>query len=163
MTITQQELHRALARGRVTVPGDEGSTYSMLRLLQKVPYNPLLTLYNLCYSQGYVSAAWTRSTIVPIPKPGTDKFRLISLTSCFTKVMERILLSYLLFSLKDVLSPRPFGFLPHPSTQHCLTELYTSLSLNSVVAFKDLKSVFDVANRVSYSTNWWTLVLRDSF
>ena len=61
--------------------------------------------------------------------------------------MERILLSRLLFRLDAVLSPRLFGFLPRRSTHHCLAELYTRLSSSSVVAFVDLKSAFDVANR----------------
>lgn len=33
------------------------------------------------------------------------------------------------------------------STHHCLVELYSRLSPNSVVAFIDLKSAFDIANR----------------
>lgn len=145
--ITEGELRRALARGNSTAPGDDGITYSVLRLLQQVPGNPLLHLYNFCFSLGYVPSAWTRSTIVPIPKPGTDKFRPISLTSCFCKVMERILLTRLMHRLQPLLSPRLFGFLPRRSTHHCLLDLYSRLSPSSVVAFIDLKSAFDVANR----------------
>ena len=145
--ITVDELRRALARGKATAPGEDGVTYSVLRLLHQVPGNPLLRLYNLCYSLGKVPAAWTHSLIIPIPKPATDKFRPVSLTSCFSKVMERILLTRLLFRLGPVLSPRLFGFLPQRSTHHCLLDLYARLSPGSVVAFIDLKSAFDVANR----------------
>ncbi|XP_063858328.1 uncharacterized protein LOC135099751 [Scylla paramamosain] len=93
------------------------------------------------------AARWTSSIIIPIPKPGTDKFRPISLTSCFSKVMERVLLNWLLFRLESKLSPRLYGFLPQRSTHHCLVELYGRLTSTSVVAFIDLKSAFDVANR----------------
>jgi len=145
--ITEDELRRALARSKATAPGDDGVTYQVLCLLLKVPGNPLLQLYNLCFSRGYVPRAWTSSTIVPIPKPGTNKFRPISLTSCFSKVLERIFLTRLMFRVQDKLSPRLYGFLPQRSTHHCLMELYARLSPTSVVAFLDLKSAFDVANR----------------
>ncbi|MPC87834.1 RNA-directed DNA polymerase from mobile element jockey [Portunus trituberculatus] len=105
--ITPEELRRALARGKATSPGDDGITYSVLRLLLKVPGNPLLQLYNLCLSEGYVPPAWTSSTIFPIPKPGTDKFRPVSLTSCVCKVMECILL----IRLEAELSPCLLGFM----------------------------------------------------
>ena len=145
--ITPHELQRALATGKDSAPGEDGVTYSVLRLLQKVPGNPLLQLFNLCFHRGYVPRAWTSSIIVPIPKPGTDRFRPVSLTSCFSKVLERILLNRLLFRLHPKLSPHLYGFLPRRGTHHCLLELYTRLSPNSVVAFIDLKSAFDVANR----------------
>ncbi|XP_076043611.1 uncharacterized protein LOC143026727 [Oratosquilla oratoria] len=145
--ITEQELRRALAKGKATAPGDDGITYVVLRVLLDVPGNPLLQLYNLCYNLGYVPRDWTCSTIVPIPKPGTDKFRPVSLTSCFCKVLERILLSRLMFQIQDKLSPRLYGFLPQRGTHHCLMELYTRLCPTSVVAFIDLKSAFDIANR----------------
>ncbi|XP_042227380.1 uncharacterized protein LOC121869881 [Homarus americanus] len=146
VVITEEELRRVLIRGRATVPGDDDVTYSVLRLLLKVPGNPLLLLYNLCLCTGYVLNAWTYSTVVPIPKCGTAKFRPISLTSCFSKVMERILLTRLMFRLENKLSPSLYGFLPQQSTHHCLMELYTRLSPMSVVAVIDLKSAFDVVN-----------------
>lgn len=101
----------------------------------------------ICFSQGCVPSAWTCSTIIPVPKPGTDTFRPVSLTSCFSKVMERILLSRLINQLESELSPCLFGFLPRRSTHHCLAELYSRHSSSRVVAFIDLKSAFDVANR----------------
>ncbi len=145
--LTEDELRRALAGTKTTAPGDDGLTYQVLRLLQKVPGNPLLHLFNLCFRCGYVPPAWTSSTIVPISKPGTDKFRPISLTSCFSKVLERILLARLMHRLQDKLSSSLYGFLPQRSTHHCLVELYTRLSPTSVVAFLDLKSAFDIANK----------------
>jgi len=52
--ITGDELRRALASGRTSAPGDDGITYSILRLLLKVTGDPLLQLYNLCLRHGYV-------------------------------------------------------------------------------------------------------------
>lgn len=50
--ITEEELRRALAKSKVTTPVDDGVTYQVLRLLQRVPGNPLPQLYNLCFSKG---------------------------------------------------------------------------------------------------------------
>ncbi|XP_068210351.1 uncharacterized protein [Palaemon carinicauda] len=85
--ITEDELRHAVMGNKNSAPGDDGLTYQVLRLLQKVPGNPLLQLYNLCYQHGY------------------------------------------------------------RSTHHCLAELYSLLPSNSVIAFLDLKSAFDIANR----------------
>ncbi|KAK3868773.1 hypothetical protein Pcinc_025811 [Petrolisthes cinctipes] len=63
--ITEEELRRALSRGRGSSPGDDSITYAVLRLLQQVPGNPLLRLYNLCLHDGCVPRAWTSSKIVP--------------------------------------------------------------------------------------------------
>ncbi len=52
-----------------------------------------------------------------------------------------------MYRLQDRLSPRIFGFLPQRCTHHCLVDLYSRLSCDSVVAFMDLKSAFDVATR----------------
>ncbi|XP_045123987.1 uncharacterized protein LOC123511944 [Portunus trituberculatus] len=44
--ITTAELQRALARGKATAPGDDGITYSVLRLLFKVPVQQLLVVFS---------------------------------------------------------------------------------------------------------------------
>ena len=137
----------ALLQGRATAPGDDGITYSTLRLIAQVPGNPLLTLYNLSLSEGALPEEWTRSTILPIPKPDSSDFRPISLTSCLCKVLERILLARLRNLVQDQLSPHLFGFLPGRSTHHCLAELLSHLTSTSCIAFLDLKAAFDVANR----------------
>ncbi|XP_076058606.1 uncharacterized protein LOC143035625 [Oratosquilla oratoria] len=132
---------------KTTALGDNGITSQVLRLLLEVPGSLLLQLYNLCFSKGYMHHDCTSSTIVPFPKPATDNFRLISLTSCFCETLERICLTRLMFQLQDKLSQQLYGFLPQRSTHHCMMDLYARLSPNSVVAFPGLKSAFDVANR----------------
>ncbi|XP_076045837.1 uncharacterized protein LOC143028082 [Oratosquilla oratoria] len=52
-----------------------------------------------------------------------------------------------MFQIRDKLSPRLYGFLPQRGTHHCLMELYTRLCPTSVVAFIDLESAFNIANR----------------
>jgi len=145
--ITENELRRALTKGTASALGEDGITYSVLLLLQMVPGNPLLLLYNLCLQKGCIPQAWTTSIIVSTPKTSTDKFRPISLTSCFCKVRECIILNHLLYCLQPKLSRRLYSFLPERGTHHCLLELYTRLSPTSVVAFIGLQSAFDTTNR----------------
>ena len=61
-------------------PGDDGITYTNLRLIAQVPGNPLLTLFNLSLTEGALLPIWTHSTITPIPKPNSSDFRPISFT-----------------------------------------------------------------------------------
>ncbi|XP_068206208.1 uncharacterized protein [Palaemon carinicauda] len=144
--ITEDELRRAVMGNKNFAPGDDVLTYQVLRLLQKVPGNPLLQLYNVCDQHGYVPAAWTITTIIPIPKPGTDKYWSIPLNSCFSKAFERVLLTRLRYRLQEKFSPHFYGFLPQRSTHHSLSELYSRLSYNNVVAFLDI-NFFYIANR----------------
>lgn len=117
--ITEWELRNALVKGKATAPGEDGITYSVLRLIAQVPGNPLLHLYRLSLSQGILPSSWTKSLIIPIPKSNTDKYRPISLTSCLCKVLERIILNRLMYRIHAKLSPRLYGFLPGRSSQHC--------------------------------------------
>ena len=145
--ITSYELGNVLLKGKATSPGEDGVTYSTLRLLARVPGNPLLRLYNLSLDEGVLPGEWTYSVIVPTPKGQTDKFRPISLTSCFCKVMERILLTRLMYRIGPQLSPRLNGFLPGSGVQQCVGSYLANLEGDTFTVFIDLKSAFDVANR----------------
>jgi len=123
--ISEWELNNALSKGKASAPGEDGITYSILRLLAQVPGNPLLHLYRLSLSQGILPDSWTCSLIIPIQKPNTDKHRPISLTSCLCKVLERIILNRLRYRLQGKLSHRLYGFLPGRSTQHCFAEYFS--------------------------------------
>jgi len=145
--ISEWELNNALSKGKASAPGEDGITYSVLRLIAQVPGNPLLHLYRLSLSQGILPDSWTRSLIIPIPKPNTDKHRPISLTSCLCKVLERIILNRLRYRLQGKLSHRLYGFLPGRSTQHCFAEYFSGSNPGKHTVFLDLKSAFDIANR----------------
>ena len=78
---------------------------------------------------------WKTSSIIPIHKMGKPldspaSFRPISLTSCVSKLFERIILSRLLFFLESnsILSPRQAGFRPGRSTLDQILYLSRSIS-----------------------------------
>ena len=141
------ELETALEKGRATSPGDDGITYSTLRLLADIPNSPLLELYRQSLRQGVLPDRWTQSLIVPVPKPNSNKFRPISLTSCMCKVLERIVLSRLMLEIKSKLTTNLHGFLPGRSTHSCFAEYFIRQEPNTHVAFLDLQAAFDTANR----------------
>ena len=78
---------------------------------------------------------WKTSSIIPIYKMGKPldsptSFRPISLTSCVSKLVERIILSRLLFFLESyfILSPRQAGFRHAQSTLDQILYLSQSIS-----------------------------------
>ncbi|KAK8744793.1 hypothetical protein OTU49_000617, partial [Cherax quadricarinatus] len=145
---TNYELDAALTKGNSTSPGEDGITYNILRLLCRVPGNPLLELYNMRYVTGELPQSWTNSFIIPIPKPNQQNaFRPISLTSCLCKTFERMILNRLMYRIKQFLSPRLHGFMHGRSVHHCIATFLTLHTDSSYTTFLDLKSAFDVANR----------------
>ena len=77
----------------------------------------LFHIFNLSLTLHFFPSIWKTSSIIPIHKMGklldsSASFRPISLTSCVSKLFERIILSRLLFFLESnsILSPRQAGF-----------------------------------------------------
>ena len=95
----------------------------MLKHLPRYGMDFLLYIFNLSWSSHSFPSIWNPSSIIPIHKMGKPldspaSFRSISLTSCVSKLFERIILSRLLFFLESnsILSPRQAGFRPGRST-----------------------------------------------
>ena len=99
--------------------------YPMLKHLPRSGMDFLLHIFNLSWSSHSFPSIWKTSSIIPIHKMGKPldspaSFRPVFLTSCVSKLFERIILSRLLFFLdsNSILSPRQAGFRPGPSTLH---------------------------------------------
>ena len=95
----------------------------------------LLYIFNLSWSSHSFPSIWKTSSIIPIHKIGKPldspaSFRPISLTSCVSKLFERIILSRLLFFLESnsILSPRQAGFRPGWSTLDQILFISQSIS-----------------------------------
>ena len=107
----------------------------MLKHLPRSGMNFILYIFNLsCSSHSFLSI-WKTSSIISIHKMGKPldspaSFRLISYTSCVSKLFERIILSRLLFFLESnsILSPRQAGFRPGRSTLDQILYLSQSIS-----------------------------------
>ena len=100
-----------------TSSGPDQITYPLLSHLSQSALNFLLCIFNLSWSTHTFPSAWKQLTIIPILKPGKpsdspSSYRPISLTSCTSKLFERMVLGRLTYFLEqqDILSPVQAGF-----------------------------------------------------
>ena len=100
-----------------TATGPDKVAYPMLKHLPRSGMDFLLHIFNLSLSSHSFPSIWKTSSIIPIHKMGNPldspaSFRPISLTSCVSKLFERIILSRLLFfpESNSILSPGQAGF-----------------------------------------------------
>ena len=106
-----------------TATGPDKVAYSMLKHLSLFGIDFLFHIFNLSWILHSFPSIWKTSSTIPNHKIGKPldsptSFRLISLTSCVSKLFERIILSHLLFFLESnsILSPRQAGLRPGRST-----------------------------------------------
>ena len=118
-----------------TATGPDKVAYPMLKHLPRSGMDLLLYIFNLSWSSHSIPSIWKTSSIIPIHKMGKSldspaSFRPISLTSCVSKLFERIILSHLLLFLESnfILSPRQAGFRPGRSTLDQILYLSQSIS-----------------------------------
>ena len=105
-----------------TATGPDKVAYPMLKHLPRSGID-FLYILNLSWTSYSFPSIWKTSSIIPIHKMAKPldfhtSFQPISLTSCVSKLFERIILSRLLFVLESnsILSPRQAGFYPGRST-----------------------------------------------
>ena len=117
-----------------TATGPDKVAYPMLKHLPRSGMDFLLHIFNLSWSLHSFPSIW-KTSIIPIHKMGKPlnspaSFRPISLTSCVSKLFERIILCRLLFFLESnsILSLRQAGFRPGRSTFDQILYLSQSLS-----------------------------------
>ena len=130
------EFHAAASNlSSSSATGPDKVAYPMLKHLPCSGMDFLLYIFNLSWSSHSFLSIWKTSSIISINKMGKPlespaSFRPISLTSCVSKLFERIILSRLLFFLKfnSILSPRQAGFYPGQSTLD--QTLYLSQSIS---------------------------------
>ena len=87
-----------------TATGPDKVAYPMLKRRSGIDF--LLSIFNLSWTFHSFPSIWKTSSIIPIHKMGKPldspaSFRPISLTSCVSKLFERIILSRLLFFLES--------------------------------------------------------------
>ena len=118
-----------------TATGPDKVAYPMLKHLPRSGMDFLLHIFNLSWSSHSFPSIWKTSSIIPIHKMGKPldspaSLQPISLTSCISKLFERIILSRLLFFLESnsILSPRQVGFCPGRSTLDQILYLSQSIS-----------------------------------
>lgn len=120
------ELSFALSSGRGKSAGPDEIGYPLLRHLPPIGKRVLLHNYNKIWANKTFPAQWRHSLVIPIPKKNSIRtepngYRPISLTSCCSKVMERMVNRRLTQFIRDndLLDHRQHAF-----RQGCGTSTY---------------------------------------
>ncbi|MFN9979891.1 MAG: RNA-directed DNA polymerase, partial [bacterium] len=121
-------------------------------------FNPLQHIINRSLVTGFVPHQFKIAKVIPLFKSGDksspDNYRPISLLSCFSKILEKVvgrrLVSFL--ELNNIITPSQFGFRKNHSTLHPMVHLmnFVSDALNkkesAIAIFCDLRKAFDTVN-----------------
>ena len=117
------------------------------------PY--LSQLFNRCVEEGIMPSCWKRANVTPILKKGsaniTKNYRPISLLSCTSKVLEKIVHKRVMSHVveNNLLPPNQYGFCKGSSTTSQLLDIChliaTALDsrLTSKLLFLDVSKAFD--------------------
>ena len=118
-----------------TAIGPDKVAYLMLKHLPHSSMDFLLYIFNLSWTSYSFPSIWKKFSIIPIHKMGKPldspaSFLPISLTSCISKLFERIILSRLLIFLESnfILSPCQASFRPGRSILDQILFLSQSIS-----------------------------------
>ncbi|GFV39571.1 uncharacterized protein TNCV_1368121 [Trichonephila clavipes] len=99
------ELKRALSSAHNTSPGPDGISYELLRHLNEDSLVSLLYLFNRIWREQVYPTEWQEAIVIPILKPGKYpknplSYRLIALTNCLCKTIERMVNARLVYQLE---------------------------------------------------------------
>ena len=133
--------------------GIDGIGPSLLKHCAVPLYHVLFHLFSLSLSQHYLPKNWRIHQIKPIFKSGdktlVKNYRPISLLSCVSKVLERIVYNNIIGFVNNFVSDYQFGFLQNRSTLQQLIVFFHHLqeNLNNKsqvdVVYLDFKKAFD--------------------
>ena len=156
MTFTTEDLTKAITSMRTdSASGFDGVGYHALKMTSTsiVPY--LTKLMNTCIDAGFMPKSWKRANVSPIHKKGSisDKtnYRPISLLSCTSKLMERMISDQLRVYLEEnsLLKPEQYGFRKGSSTLDQLLDIYDKMvtglddRMVTKLLFLDVSKAFD--------------------
>ena len=134
--VTIQELHSAIhASGPWKSPGLDNISNICLRQCEPLLAPLLIQLFTASLRLGYFPSFWKAAIVVAVPKPEGDPlspkgYRPISLLSCLSKLLERIITNRLTHYLEShaLLAPTQFGFRQGRSTEDALWQLIAAAS-----------------------------------
>lgn len=165
---TMVELARALLVPRITTPGPDRITYSMLQHLSQSSQGQLLHFFNQVWEEGRLPSQWKTATIIPLLKPGKDpsscsSYRPIALTSCLGKIFERLVNNRLMYYIEEngCLDQYQCGFRAARSTVDHLVRLETAIREAFVRRQHCVSVFFDLEK--AYDTTWRYGILRDLY
>ncbi|GFX51301.1 probable RNA-directed DNA polymerase from transposon X-element [Trichonephila clavipes] len=140
----------------------------MLQHLSESSILSLLSLFNRIWETQVFPTQWCHAHVLPFPKPGkgptsANNYHPIALTSCLSKLMERIVSARLMFHLEshNLLSPLQNGFRKSRSTTDNLLRLETAIREAFVKKQYNISVFFDI--KKGYDMSWRYGILRDLY
>ena len=137
-------------------PGKDGITNEMIKNLGKFAKQKLLYVFNQSWQTGEFPAKWKEAILIPVLKKGKDKhskgsYRPISLLSCLSKTMERMVNKRLQNHLErnELINPTQSGFRKNRSTEDQVAFLAQEvenafqMKMKTIAVFVDLTKAFD--------------------
>ena len=162
------ELKDAFNKSNETAAGPDGLYYQFLTHLPQDCLKILLQLFNIIWLSGKIPPSWKEAIVVPIPKLNKDlsdptKYRLIALTSCLCKTMERRVNDRLVWVLESnkLLSKFQCGFRKDHSTLDHLVR-FEHFIREAFARKKPVLAVFFDLEKAYYTT-WKHGILTDLF
>ena len=153
---TMFELELALKKCKSGAPGPDDIHYDILKALPQDSKIELLKLFNQSWATGKTPDSWSEAIIIPILKPAKNSedpasYRPISLTSTFTKLMQKMIKPRLCSFLEEnnLLSDYQSGCRENHSCDDNLVRLESDIKRAQcanqylLAIFLDLSSAFD--------------------
>ena len=118
----------------------------------------LRVLMGAIWRSGVVPASFCAVEVVLLPKPGSTDYRVIGVGSALSRLFRLIVYNRVLATVRPLLSPVQFGFLPGRSTEHA-SFLSASGTRCATAAGNTVETVFlDIAG--AYASTSWALVVQ---
>lgn len=90
--ITREEIIRAVkCRKMNSAPGPDHIEYGMIKRMNSEFMEILTYIFNECVKTGKYPVQWKEHQVIFIDKPGKEKVRPITLSSCMGKILERMI------------------------------------------------------------------------
>ena len=155
--VHEDEVMKVLKKLDITkANGPDGISNKMLKESAPVIATPLCKLFNKSLKDGKCPSQWKKANITPVYKKNNkqDKtnYRPISLLSCLSKTMEKLIFRHLYeyFSTNGLLTWRNSGFKPSDSTINQLIflvhQIYEAIENGKEIClvFLDVSKAFDM-------------------
>ena len=147
--ITPLEFANAIKHTKNTsAPGLDSINYQTIKNLPDEFKTEILEIYNLILFNGDYPSNWKTALVIPILKKqksplSTNSYRPISLLSCLSKLLDKIITKRLQYwlSKENIISRNQFGFQPRLSTGDALM----NFSLDTVEMVNSKKHVDCIA------------------
>lgn len=165
--IKKEEVIRAInCCKKNSAPGLDGIEYEMFKKLPKGYINILTDIFNQIFKKAVLPEQWRKYQVIFIDKPGKEKVRPISLSSCMGKILERIVTERLNWwaESRGKINNYQNGFRRGKSCMENLAQLVTDVKVgrcsntDTMTAFLDVSSVYD---NVLYNPLIYKLIQED--